>query len=132
MQGADQLSEAQLSTLDTSLSGDDVFVSKVDGISRGVGLFDTFKLVPGERVITVSGNSQLGLYRKYTDIVFNAEPGGNYQLSYMRLGGGDWLAVILNSTNGSRVDYEQSFPKCELSMLGSYECVHKKHHLNKK
>ena len=88
MQEADQYKDIELATHDTKPSGINVGVSRVDGKSRGVGSFDTYKLIPGERVITVSGNPQLGFYNDHTDIVFDAKPGRTYKLVYTNLGGG--------------------------------------------
>ena len=126
------LDESELAILDTKFPffSPSIYVTFVNGESRGFGDFDSYKLAPGETVITVSGNSQLGLYENHTDIMFNAEAGKVYKLVYEGLGGGNWSAKIINKETSERVDYEQTYPDCGHSLLGNLKCTHKKESLN--
>lgn len=134
MQGSNDYPDDQLATLDTKIKWDYIFVTFVDGKSRGFGLFNTYKLVPGDRVITVTGNSQSGLYSNDTDIAFEAKPGGAYKLTYENLGNRLWTATIIDKSTSERVDYEQTHPRCwnSLKGLGDLKCEHQRAHLNEK
>ncbi len=133
MQGAHQYEEAELATLDTSIpyARHAIFVVFVDGKPRGIGLFDTYLLVPGERVITVRGNHGRDLqklYKNYTDIVFMVEAGKSYELVYEEVDYIDWRAWIIDQASGERADYEQTRPHC--TDFRALRCTHAKAHLN--
>lgn len=132
MQGVKDYPQDQLATLDTKIEWDYIYVTFVDGKSRGFGLYNAYKLVPGDRVITVTGNSQSGLYSNDTDIAFEAKPGGSYKLTFQNLGNRSWKATIIDAETSERVDYEQTHPRCWNSMkeLGNLKCEHQREYLN--
>ncbi len=133
MEGADQLSENEVATLDTKIQKafDPIHVSFIDGKSRGVGSFKIYKLVPGERVITVTGNQVMRVLPNYTDVVFNAEAGKEYKLKFISHGGDKWSCEIIEKSTGERVDFEQTNPRCwHPGNVGSLKCEHKRAYLN--
>ena len=135
MQDANQYGEAELAVLDTRIPSPRhaIFVVLVDGKPRSMGLFYTYLLVPGERVITVRGNAGhdlQSLYKNYTDIVFMAEAGKSYQVVYEGVGYRNWRAWIIDQATGERVDYEQTCPDC--TAFWALRCKHAKAHLNKR
>ena len=149
MQGAKDYPLDQLATLDTRVETDCIFVTLnedcptalnffvkfVDGKSKGIGFigyYDNFKLVPGDRVITVRSHhkSDLGTFIIYIDIAFEPKPGGSYKLAFHNVENRTWEATIIDVETGKRVDYEQTHPRCWESWSGALKCEHQREYLN--
>ncbi len=124
MEGAKGISPDELAILETKIEGcsDCIYVSDIDGKSRGYGYYKTYELIPGERSITVYGNSQLGFAKNATDIVFNAEAGKIYYLNLVSANNGYWIASINDKQTKKQVDHEQHSLNCKLSLLGGWKC----------
>lgn len=62
MEGAGERPDDDVAILVSNLSLLDpyVYVADIDGVSRRTGSFRTYRLLPGERHITLYGNSQSG------------------------------------------------------------------------
>ena len=60
----------------------DAFVTKVNGKSRGIGLFTRFELPPGRNTIVMAGNKKAGNYVDDAEVAFNAEEGKTYVVKY--------------------------------------------------
>ncbi len=82
IEGARELPDDEVATLVSNLSFLEpyVYVADIDGVSRGTGSFKTYRLLPGERHVTLYGNSQSGFYKDPKVVVFVAESGHHYEL----------------------------------------------------
>lgn len=114
------LSTAQMAILEESHDWDStVYISEVNGRSRGTGIFTRYELPPGRNTVLVTGNSHAGMYPNPTELAFVAEAGRVYQLKYETSrrasllkpgtwndGPGKWRAWIVEKVSGKAVDEE--------------------------
>lgn len=115
MQGAKEVADDDVAILVTTVSSWSpyVYVSDIDGVSRGMGSFKTYRLLPGERHVTVHGNSHAGFYTDPKVVVFVAERGHRYELVVSdRQQGPYWTAGIADTATGERVDTRIYRPEC--------------------
>ena len=125
MQGAKEVPDEEVAILVTTVSSWSpyVFVSDIDGVSRGIGSFRTYRLLPGERHVTVHGNSHSGFYTDPKVIVFVAERGHHYELVVTdREFGPYWTAGITDTATSERVDTRIYRPKCKDSPWKGLRC----------
>ncbi len=124
MEGVDDLSEDQVATLtiNTPFLEPYIFITLIDGV-RPKTFSDTYKLLPGERHITLSGNPQSGFYPDYKTFVFIAEPGGHYEVALpARTDGPYWTAGITDLSTGERIDIGGYRNPCEYSFWTAPKC----------
>jgi hypothetical protein len=117
----DQL--ARLEVPDTPLLGYSIMVHSIDGKSRGFGLYDSYLLKPGKRIITVLGNTQSGLYQAPENLMFIAKAGKVYQLKFSVIDGtAMWDSRIIDKDTGNLVDFVKKETTCSYSTFGDVEC----------
>lgn len=74
-----------------------ISVTHIDCTSRGVGWYKRYELLPGWRVVTFSGNSQMGLLSSPKSYVFFAEAGKLYTFEGVSPdGSNDWYIKLLD------------------------------------
>ncbi|KAF0807752.1 hypothetical protein A6D6_00749 [Alcanivorax xiamenensis] len=125
MQEARSLSDDEVAILiiETPFMNPYVYVSAIDGVSRGYGEYNTFRLVPGERHITLVGNSHSGFYEDPKVVVFEARSGRYYkiiltEISYRPY----WTAGIADSSTGERVEIRVYSPECDMHPWRGRRC----------
>jgi hypothetical protein len=108
MTGLSDYSDSELAVLELPFGAmySPIFVTHIDCRSRGVGWYKRFEMIPGWRVITLSGNSQMGVSPSPKSYVFEAQPGIVYTFESDKRGGAnDWLLVIVNQETGEPIEY---------------------------
>ncbi len=117
----DQL--AKMEVPDTPLLGYSVMVHSIDGRSRGYGLYDSYLLKPGKRIITVLGNTQSGLHQAPENLMFNARAGKVYKLEFSVIEGtASWDSRIIDKDTGKQVNFVKKETTCNYSVLGEVQC----------
>lgn len=125
MEGVRELPDDDVATLVSNLSfwAPYVYVADIDGVSRGTGFFKTYRLLPGERHVTLHGNSQDGFYKDPKVVVFVAEAGHRYELVVSdKEQHPYWTAGIVDSSIGERVDTRIYRPECTMSQWKGLRC----------
>lgn len=108
MKGGEQLKPDEMGVLSDKFPALKpwVFVTGVDGVPRGYGIYKSFQLVPGVRTLQVRGNSQLYLYGDTVNLSLVVRPGGKYELKFERLSEPHtWRAWIEDESDGKTVSY---------------------------
>jgi hypothetical protein len=83
-----------------------VFVTHIDCRSRGFGWHRRFEIVPGWRVVTLSGNSQMGVSPSPKSYAFYARPGDVYTFEPDERGNSrDWVFVLVNQETGEPIHH---------------------------
>lgn len=111
------LPATKIAILEQPFTMDDfVYISEVNGKSRGTGLFTRFELPPGRNSVLVVGNTHGGMYENPSLLVFIAEAGGVYVMKYDSgprahlwkpsswTGPGTYRAWIENKVTGEKID----------------------------
>ena len=124
MKGIDQSNESQVATLNASSASPAVFVHSIDGEAIGFGLQNNFQLLPGRRVLTILGNTQMMLYASPTNVVVNVVPKRRYQMVLRQVPRTpEWSVEIVDIQTNERADSHQSPANCTRSLAGNLSCT---------
>ena len=124
MEGVNDLPEDQTATLtiDTPFLDPYIFITMIDGVHPR-SFSNTYKLLPGMRQITMSGNAQGGFYPDHKTFVFVAEPGGHYEVALPgKAHAPYWTAGITDLSTGERIDIAGYRNPCEYNFWTGSNC----------